>query len=165
MFLGDLNKNTWIENINSSTLDQVNRELTTKIVNLDSNKVNVRDFEVEKARIDSFTKLPSGSTTGDAELIDARIGANGYTYSNIGEAIRNQYKSLSEDISYINEGENVMRFTESDLESGNINYSTGDLEEHPTAKRTKDYILLEVGEEITINVKNATWKRIKHCIL
>lgn len=53
------------------------------------------DLEVEKKRIDSFTKLKEGSTTGDAELIDARIGADGKTYSNVGNGIRNQFKNIN----------------------------------------------------------------------
>lgn len=40
------------------------------------------------ARINSFTRLAEGSTTGDAELMDARVGANGVTYTNVGAAIR-----------------------------------------------------------------------------
>lgn len=46
------------------------------------------DLDVTNARIDAFTKLEQGSTTGDVELIDGRIGANGKTYSNIGGNIR-----------------------------------------------------------------------------
>ena len=53
------------------------------------------DLEVEKKRIDSFTKLKEGSTTGDSELIDARIGADGKTYSNVGNGIRNQFKNIN----------------------------------------------------------------------
>lgn len=41
-------------------------------------------------RMDSFTHLTEGSTTGDAELIDARIGYNALTYGNAGTAIRSQ---------------------------------------------------------------------------
>lgn len=45
------------------------------------------DLQTQKARIDSFTTLAEGSTTGDAELIDART-VNGVTYDNVGGAIR-----------------------------------------------------------------------------
>ena len=57
-------------------------------------KANITDLAVERARIDNFTSLPEGSTTGDAELIDARIGANGVTYTNLGNAIRNQINAI-----------------------------------------------------------------------
>lgn len=46
---------------------------------------------VLEARMDSFSHLAEGSTTGDAELIDARIGGNGVTYATAGDAIRAQY--------------------------------------------------------------------------
>lgn len=42
------------------------------------------------SRMDSFTTLAEGSTTGDAELIDARTGADGTIYKNAGTAIREQ---------------------------------------------------------------------------
>ena len=58
-------------------------------------KANKEALDIERKRIDSFTSLPSGSTTGDAELIDGRIGANGTVYDNIGEAIRGQIAPIN----------------------------------------------------------------------
>lgn len=52
------------------------------------------DDSVIQARMDSFTNLAEGSTTGDAELIDGRVGADGVTYTNIGDAIRGQVTDL-----------------------------------------------------------------------
>ena len=40
------------------------------------------------SRMDSFTKLEEGSTTGDAELVDARTDFLGKTWDNLGDAIR-----------------------------------------------------------------------------
>lgn len=51
-------------------------------------------IKTERARIDQLSKLPEGSTTGDAEIADARIGANLKPYANLGEAIRTQVESL-----------------------------------------------------------------------
>lgn len=45
---------------------------------------------VEKARIDNLSKMAEGSTTGDAELIDGRVGADAVVYPNIGGNIRKQ---------------------------------------------------------------------------
>ena len=82
-------------------IDGVNK----KIGNVNSQfneKADKDDLEVERKRIDSFIKLEEGSTTGDAELIDARIGLGGVVYNNVGEAIRKPmteiidvYKSLN----------------------------------------------------------------------
>lgn len=51
-----------------------------------------------EARMDTFTNLPNASTAGDAELQDIRIGADGYTYSNAGTAVRAQIDNLREDL-------------------------------------------------------------------
>lgn len=50
----------------------------------------------QTSRIDQFTSLPEGSTTGNSELADIRVGANGDKYPNAGTAVREQYNLLDQ---------------------------------------------------------------------
>lgn len=60
--------------------------------------INVARNEINTLsnRMDTFSSLPSGSTSGNAELVDIRVGADGKTYSTAGNAVRGQLSNITE---------------------------------------------------------------------
>ena len=68
----------------------------TKKTEFDSFKTETEnDVNVLEARMNTFTSLPSGSTTGDAELQDIRVGEDGCVYESAGESVRSQFAELN----------------------------------------------------------------------
>ena len=68
-------------------------ENTNEIINNRFDQQNDK-ITVLEGRMDAFASLPDGSTTGDAELVDIRVGANSRTYSTAGNAVRGQVSEL-----------------------------------------------------------------------
>lgn len=80
-----------VSSLNSS-VDLLGETLEDEISNRESADTLIN------ARIDEIVSLPEGSTQGDAELMDIRIGANGITYSSAGDAVRGQVEELQDQI-------------------------------------------------------------------
>lgn len=105
-------------------------------VNQQNNKIGVLEN-----RMNTFTSLPSGSTSGNAELIDIRVPASGFnnneTYANAGDAVRGQVSSLKEDTINIAYGtsENVSHIDG----NGWINNTNGEFETQYSYKYKKYY--------------------------
>ena len=77
----------------SYTGSEVNQKLGKIDGLVDAEQRLTNEIAVERARINSFTALGDGSTTGDAELQDIRVGYDGTEYSTAGEAVREQAMS------------------------------------------------------------------------
>lgn len=76
-------------------IDNKFANIDEQFISITNEKATKLGLEVERQRINSFTKLAQGSTTGDAELIDARIGSDSNVYENIGDSIRHQISGLT----------------------------------------------------------------------
>ena len=96
--IGGINElNSQFKDIAKQTITTDERTKLNSLENYDDTTIK-NDIQTQKARIDTFTSLQNGSTTGDAELIDARIGADGITYTNLGDSIRTQCENINDDI-------------------------------------------------------------------
>ena len=133
-------------------------------------KANQRDLETERKRIDTFTRLNEGSTTGDAELIDARI-VNGNVYDNIGSAIR----AISNGDAIVDEGikpnktnffdktigKNRFNKNDENCEVGKwIDGTTGQINSIADNRLVTGYILVDEGKELKGSYKNSSGDRV-----
>lgn len=88
-------QNTKIDNFKSEVNTSLSNQNTS--INQTTSAQNSKIATLE-SRMNTFTSLSEGSTTGDAELKDIRVGANGVTYNTAGDAVRGQYSQLKEDL-------------------------------------------------------------------
>lgn len=131
----EITKNTTTEQFNKEwankqpeLINQVNT-LTTKQFNIEKTTFN-GELNTLNERMDTFTKLSEGSTTGDAELQDIRIGANGITYDTAGNAVRGQYKDLYDELVKVEEINNSYIFNNEKYTIENMFISVNGLNEN-----------------------------------
>ena len=147
--IAQLFERTWLENIkegNANMEVSLARgsypNLKSRLDNVDKKqKQTTEQLEQTAARMDTFTALESGSTTGDAELIDGRVGADGVVYSNIGGAVRSQ-------ITDITQGNVVLT---SEWVSGFVD-ANGGIEANANVITQKELQPIFPGETIRINI-------------
>lgn len=63
------------------------------------------NIDLANKRIDNLAKLGEGSTTGDAELQDVRVGADGTVHDSAGAAVRAQISELKGEIDDLKEND------------------------------------------------------------
>ena len=141
------------KDVATKTITTEERNKLTSLNNYDDTSIK-NDIQVQKTRIDSLTTLTEGSTTGDAELIDGRTGADGVTYTNIGNAIRTQCGNLNTllDIEYEPISNNCIddsKFVGKNFDSifGHSGNKKFKLDKKLTSSRLKGYIELEDGTQ------------------
>lgn len=76
----------------------IDAEVANMILRIDN-----QDDEITTliARMDTFASLPPGSTAGNAELLDIRVGYEGTTWPTAGDAVRGQVKDVEMKIDQI----------------------------------------------------------------
>ena len=142
-----VNELTTAINNETATRTEKDTQLSNSIEALSAdlgNETNNREIQeaLINARIDNIATIAEGSTTGDAELEDIRIGYNGEEYSSAGNAVRGQVADLHSDLDNVSSG-NTDDFID------NINFA------YPEPVNGK-YIAYNTGEIAT----NATWSYI-----
>ena len=160
-----------VNDISSSLEEKANKtDVNDKFSKVNSSleeKANNADLQIQKARIDNFTTLAEGSTTGDAELADGRTGADGITYTNIGGAIRGQYNVLKESLIKTNENLNnqfgySLEYDITWIENEGYDTSTGIAKPNTTVRRTNLINFSEMFIKLggSVEYKNVTSKML-----
>lgn len=116
------------------------------------------DIAVLESRMDGFASLTEGSTTGDAELQDIRVGANGVTYPTAGDAVRAQVGALDDTVNTYCDTNlyNDVTWTQGTYASLSFNNTTI----NPTAKRLSVQVTLpdNVYSVLVIPIMNSKFR-------
>lgn len=111
------------------------------------------DINVLDARMDTFASLPSGSTSGNAELLDIRVGANGMTYPSAGDAVRGQDRDLKTDINLSNEGKQDIEALSPFVQGA---MWEGEIKQYGKYEVTSQN-LITFSEETELNIASGFW--------
>ena len=114
--------NTNVSDIKTYSNKKIEEKFSTVSTQI-KEKANKDALDIERDRINQLTTLKEGSTTGDAELMDIRVGLNGEDFYNAGEAIRYQLSQICN--GRITTGINL--FNKSTVVKGKYLNSTGEV--------------------------------------
>lgn len=110
------------------------RKVSGSVINSAIGEV-ASDLDTLSARVDQII-APSGEAPSAAEVSDARVGADGVTYTTLGGAIRTQVTDLKSEINYFN----------AELEMGAL--ANGNDSPSTSAVRSKGYVFVAKGTRI-----------------
>lgn len=159
----------------SGELYEIIRRYTDPIINEQNEKIDDsinkqnEKINVLETRMNTFTSLPDGSTSGDAELTDIRVGYNGHVYPNAGDAVREQVSGLKGDLVSLagREIEYELKWVSNEY----INGDTGEIISYDGWKRTdytelvdKDILYVSTTQE-SDNIYNAFYDENKKFLL
>lgn len=113
-------------------------------------------IDVLSARMDTFTALGDGATTGDAELADIRVDYTGHTWQTAGDAVRGVTSELSSEIAEVKESF-ALSYSHRNMitdigytEDFYVSYQTGTLEVNADFCAS-DYIPLDAVKKIGLS--------------
>lgn len=93
-------QNTAIDNAATRLNDRLTQSVSAQNATIASNTSAINVLE---GRVNSIANIPSGGTTGDAEVIDIRTAYTGATYPNAGDAVRAQAKDNNSAVVRLND--------------------------------------------------------------
>lgn len=154
--LATVNVSTGIDGSDAAVADYSDVLEKWKAELFDAGYINAATMQNEmavlSARMDTFASLPNGSTTGDAELADIRVGADGVKHDSAGNAVRTQFAGVTGEIRghYADTPNRINRFT---FTKGYLNENTGKVMSSDTGDdsffdrfATSDFISVVGGE-------------------
>ncbi len=134
-------------------------EKSERIAEIEEEKSErLAEIAVERERINNIAALPSGSTTGDAELQDIRVGIDGKTYPSAGSAVRGQVTDLKSDLDVLDD--DIMPMMEIDIGA----YINSDVNKW-ISDGTTNYKTYYVKSGDVINLKAPIGYSVYYCVL